>query len=71
MAKWKNGRLYLGALGTLEISDLGDGWAWQMVSPCGNDALVGERYPSAAAARRAAESWLRRALKQADKRIGG
>jgi len=69
MARWTNGRLDLGALGEASLSDLCDGWAWQLVSPYGVDIEVGGHYPTPARARRAAEGWLKRALKQASRRL--
>lgn len=71
MARWKDDRLDLGALGVLSLSDLGDGWAWQLVAKNGNDVEVGRHYPTAARARKAAEAWMRRALKQAGKGLEG
>ena len=70
MTRWTNGKLDLGALGFLGVGtfDAGAFWEWSY-----DDVTViytdGKPYPTSAAAKRAALAWLRRALKQAGKRV--
>ena len=69
MSKWTDNQLDLGHLmGYLEVENPhGDsewfwGWYWHGGSPCHEEMRV---YPSPSKARRAAEGWMRKALKQA------
>ena len=68
--RWQNGRLDLGRLGGLFVHKDPDGmhtWGLDCEGPlfiCGDT-----RYAKEAAAQRAAERWLRAALKQAAKRM--
>ena len=66
MAKWIDNRLDLGALGDVHIYSVTDGeWMWRLAS-------TGARgFTSEVAARRDAVAWLRRALKQAAKKLEG
>ena len=65
MATWTDGKLDLGALGTLRLHQWSGGWQWY--AP--NDEADPREYATEDAARSAAESWLRRALKQAARRL--
>jgi hypothetical protein len=61
-------QLELGALGWLQLTKSPKGWSWGYNHKNGynwNERI----YPDANAARRAAVSWLRRALQQAGKRV--
>ena len=75
MARWRDNRLNLGALGKMLIAvdevlpDSGFYWRW--VVPTDYGAVISKMYPTSSRAKRAAESWLRRALKQASKRLEG
>ena len=67
--RWTDNRLDLGALGEVYVERkfmCTDLWCWRWK----HDG-TGYVYPTAARARRAAEAWMRRALKQASKRMGG
>jgi hypothetical protein len=72
MTRWKDGKLDLGALGVLDVSDgYSAGWFWELSSRDGRKMLIQGKtaYATQSAARRAAVSWLRRALQQAGKRV--
>jgi len=74
MSKWKNNMLDLGALGTLEVLDVYPDWTWEWVAPNGGRQGAEHRkddYRSPEQAQSAAEFWLRRALKQAARRLEG
>ena len=67
MPRWTNGRLDLGALGIVEgLDEISPPsrcwWEWGEVQSEGY-------YQTESAARRAAEAWARRAVKQASKRL--
>ena len=72
MTRWVDNRLDLGALGHIWVEQVvmtaPFAWRWCWYSPGGS---VSGPYDltSEARAKRAAESWLRRALKQAAKRV--
>jgi len=68
MAKWKDGKLDLGALGSVGLGGL-DGTYWLLYGPDGTITLSSNRFDDDATAKRSAETWLRRALKQASKRL--
>jgi hypothetical protein len=76
MTRWKDNRLDLGALGGLEVWEYAfvgqraPTWHWEW-NRNGERVECGGRYRSELTARRSAESWLRRALKQAAKRVEG
>ena len=74
MTRWKNGKLDLGALGYITSGPtcLGSSKGfnfWWIVKD--ETPYIGIGYRTEVAARRAAMSWLRRALKQAAKRVEG
>jgi hypothetical protein len=68
MARWRDNRLDLGALGEVLVYDIGHNhkpaWVWRWK----HDG-DGKSYCTDERARRAAVVWLRRALKQAGKRL--
>jgi hypothetical protein len=75
MTRWKDGKLDLGALGALVVTEstgyAEPRWWWGI---CHEKDAYWQQTPSyktASAAKRAAISWLRRALKQASKRVEG
>jgi hypothetical protein len=65
MSKWRDGKLDLGRLGALRLHHWSGGWQWYAPS----DEADPREYATEAAAQRAAERWLRAALKQAAKRL--
>ena len=70
MDKWVDNRLDLGALGHLSVWQWNStSWDWDWTSPGGLMNRCQSRLPTEVAARRSAESWMRRALKQASKRL--
>jgi hypothetical protein len=71
MTRWKGTRLDLGSLGTMLLNYSGvSGWWWEWnVAQTGVAFSLPKHYAAEASARRAAESWLRRALKQAARRL--
>lgn len=73
MTLWKNGRLDLGRLGRLEAwrpMNVGGIWHWDWVLD-DRYCAVGHNYGSKAAAERAAVAWMRRAIRQASRRMEG
>jgi hypothetical protein len=74
MTRWEDNRLELGTLGVLRVDQPRGGglWWWEFLTSCYCYLPDGEkRWASPSAARRAAVSWLRRALQQASKRVEG
>ena len=70
MTRWKDNRLDLGALGEVRVYNISHDhkpwWVWRWK----HDG-DGKPYYTDERARRAAISWLRRALQQASKRVEG
>ena len=72
MTRWtKDGKLNLGALGVLELHRWSGGWQWYWSWTPDGHPIDWKEYPSEDAAKRSAVSWLRRALKQAARRLEG
>jgi hypothetical protein len=70
MSRWHGNRLDLGALGEVRVlpgvETEREDFDWELKPP---PSVCGSGYRSEAAARRAAEAWARRAVKQASKRL--
>jgi len=71
MTRWVDNRLDLGTLGVLLLNHSGvSGWWWEWnVAQTGVAFSLPKHYDIESAAKRAALAWLRRALKQAGKRV--
>ena len=71
MTRWRDDALELGRLGQVEVVQMAPcAWRWYWHIP-GGSVRGPYDLTTEARAKRSAEAWLRRALKQAGKRLGG
>jgi hypothetical protein len=75
--RWRDNRLDLGPLGEVRVYEGYAGfyknWCWAWMVDQGEvdyQFATATGYPTAAAAQRDAETWIRRALKRAARRVG-